>query len=156
MLYWNHFGVVSNISKFQGEVKMKGEYLAALLALCVASPSVMAGDYKPAFELNTKQMDDVTAGVDASAGAFAFAAGLLNASNAQTAAFAANAGDEGTFIVSVGGAQAAGDNTGTGAAAATDSGGLPSFTYSFSVDHQGNSLSHSGAVEITFIPSFID
>lgn len=81
----------------------KRRFLISTLSLCIASSFAVAGDYKPALALNAKQMDEVTAGFDASSDAFAFAAGLLNASNAQTAAFVANAGDEGTFLVSVGG-----------------------------------------------------
>lgn len=133
--------------------------LLTIVSMCLVSSFAVAGDYKPALELNAKQMDTVTAGFadfNAESDAFAFAEGLLSATNAQTVAFIGDDGDEGTFIVSVGGAQAAGGNTGAGAAADTDSTGWPSFTYSFNMGHQGGSLSHAGAFEITFVPSFTD
>lgn len=139
---------------------MKNESgLLTIVSMCLVSSFAVAGDYKPALELNAKQMDTVTAGFanfNAESDAFAFAEGLLSATNAQTVAFIGDDGDEGTFIVSVGGAQAAGGNTGAGAAADTDSTGWPSFTYSFNMGHQGGSLSHAGAFEITFVPSFTD
>ena len=134
----------------------KESCLLTVLTMCMASAFAVADDFKPALELNTKQMDAVTAGFGANSDAFAFASGFLNATNAQTVSFIGDDGDEGTFIVSVGGAQAAGGETGAGAAADTDSDGWPSFTYSFSMDHQGGSQSHSGAFEITFVPSFAD
>lgn len=128
----------------------------AILLLSVVSFSVVAGEYKPAFELNVKQMDVITAGFDAEAIASAFSEGLVAASNAETATLI-EAGEEGTFLVSVGGAQAAGDDgAGTGAEATTntgDLGGAPSFTFDFSMDDQGNFISNSGAVEFTFVPT---
>ena len=133
--------------------------LLTVLSMCMISSFAMAGDYKPALELSAKQMDAVTAGFagfNSESDAFAFAEGFLSATNAQTVSFIGDDGDEGTFIVSVGGAQSAGGETDAGAAADTDSGGWPSFTYSFSMDHQGGSQSHSGAFEITFVPSFAD
>lgn len=133
--------------------------LLTIVSMCLVSSFAVAGDYKPALELNAKQMDAVTAGFasfNADSDAFAFAEGLLSATNAQTVSFIGDDGDEGTFIVSVGGAQAAGGDTGAGADADTNSSVWPSFTYSFSMDEQGGSLSHAGAFEITIVPSFTD
>lgn len=129
--------------------------LLTIVSMCLVSSFAVADE----LELNAKQMDAVTAGFasfNADSDAFAFAEGLLSATNAQTVSFIGDDGDEGTFIVSVGGAQAAGGDTGAGADADTNSSVWPSFTYSFSMGEQGGSLSHAGAFEITIVPSFTD
>ena len=134
----------------------KKECLAVLFSMCMASPFAMAGDYKSSFKLNAAQMDNITAGLEASAGAVAFAeAGGAIADSIVSTIAITGLTTEGGFTGAGAGAIAVGtDTTATGAAATTDSDGpLPSYTFGGSVGANSSLISFSGAVEITIVPT---
>ena len=136
----------------------KNKCLVALLSLYMASPLVMAGDYKPTFKLNKAQLDYITAGateVDAGAAAAAQAAGIIAASFASTITLTGASSESGGIAAGGAGGIAVGtDAASTGAVVATSANGLlPSQTFGGSNNFNGPISRHSGVVEITIVPT---
>jgi hypothetical protein len=132
-------------------------FLVVLLSTCMVSPFAMAGDDKSAIELNTTQMDNITAGAAAGAGAAAAAAasGIIANSIANTITVTGLTSESGGVAAAGAGAIAVGtDTAATGASATTDADGpLPSYTFGGGIGINNSLISFSGAVEITVIPT---